>query len=85
MAEKTKHTTSNHRNIQDTARPSPHTASLPARTSPISQPPQYLTISLVDMRHPYSLTTPYYFFHLKLQTSNFTGTLPRRMHAAKDR
>ena len=71
--------------IQDTSRPHPHTDTLPPRTSPISQPPQYPTISLVDMRHPYTLTTPYYFFHLKLQTSNFTGTLSRRMHAAKDR
>eukprot|EP00964_Phaeocystis_antarctica_P101606 scaffold67081_cov75-Phaeocystis_antarctica.AAC.1 len=47
---------------------------MPHRTSLISQPPQYLTISLVDMRQPYTLTTPYYSFHLKLQTSNFTGT-----------
>ena len=62
-----------------------HTATLPHRTSPISQTPQYPIISLVDMRQPYTLTTPYYFFHSKLQTSNFTGTLSRRMHAAKDR
>eukprot|EP00964_Phaeocystis_antarctica_P123015 scaffold86683_cov61-Phaeocystis_antarctica.AAC.1 len=62
-----------------------HTATLPHRTSPISQTPQYPIISLVDMRQPYTLTTPCYFFHSKLQTSNFTGTLSRRMHAAKDR
>jgi len=54
-----------------------HTATLPHRTSPISQTPQYPIISLVDMRQPYTLTTPYYFFHSKLQTSNFTGTLSR--------
>jgi len=85
MAEKTKHTTSNHRNIQDASRPPPHTATLPPRTSPMYKTPQYPTISLVDMRHPYTLTTPYYFFHFKLQASNFTGTLSHRWHAAKDR
>jgi len=35
-----------------------HTATLPHRTSPISQTPQYPIISLVDMRQPYTLTTP---------------------------
>jgi len=35
-----------------------HTATLPNRTSLISQTPQYPIISLVDMRQPYTLTTP---------------------------
>ena len=58
-----------------------HTATLPHRTSPISQTPQYPIISLVDMRQPYTLTTPYYFFHSKLQTSNLqeVATAGRRL------
>ena len=66
MAEKPKLTSSNHRNKKDTSRPTQHTATLPPNTAHIP------TSSIAhNIKHGYCKTHYPYFFHFKLQTSNF--------------